>query len=327
MAKRRRLIRYNDTVGPDLSSGMMVLTIFLMASVVLAVYFALNAETKKPLYDETYHNWNVTMPIETEPPMFSEELTETFTVSDDEMRRGYLILVNADHEYDFGSEDIVLLYHNEEKSKSYGLLNASISVERSILPHLNALMDAYVADTGDERALVNSGYRDYEAQEKELSDRIEKDGEEEAYRYVAMPGHSEHHTGLGVDLGANADRDWMPNNCYRFGFIQRYRTDKIAITGISYEYWHYRYVGKPHAEIMLRENLCLEEYVELIRAYTYAHPFVYTTEAGEVYYIYYTQCAGSGTTEISKPKGAVVTVSGDNIGGFITAAKAAEAGG
>ncbi len=319
---RKRIARYNDAFGPDLAPGMMVLSIFLMAAVLLAVFFALNAETDRPLSGEgTYRDWSVTEPPVTDPPVIPPELTETFTVPDTDMTRGYLVLVNAEHEYKFGSEDIVTLYHNPDKSGSYGLLTSSLGVERSILPYLNALMDAYVADTADDHALLSSAYRSYEEQEKELNDRIEKDGEEEAYRYVAVPGHSEHHTGLGVDLGANADRDWMPNNSWRYGFIQRYRTDKIAITGIAYEYWHYRYVGAPFAELMHHENLCLEEFVELVHTHPYEAPFEYTTEDGKSYYIYYTPCSGEGQTEIKVPRGAAYTVSGDNAGGFIVAAE------
>lgn len=298
---------------------MMVLSIFLMAVVVLSVYFAFNMgvdpkETETGGFFDSMPPENVP---ETEPPLFSEDMTEVTAVADEDMHHGYLILVNSDHEYSFGQEDIVVLYHNEEKSPSYGLLTASISCEHSILPHLNRLMDDYVEASGDEKAIVNSGYRTYAEQEEELLSRIESDGEEAAYKYVAVPGHSEHHTGLGLDIGANADRDWVIQNSYRYGFVQRYRTDKIAITGIAYEYWHYRYVGEPHAEIMFRENLCLEEYIKFIHEYTYEYPYLFVSEDGISYMIYHVGCEYDGETSLRIPRGYEYAVSGDNVDGFI----------
>ena len=56
--------------------------------------------------------------------------------------------------------------------------------------------------------------------------------------------------------------EWLLSNAHKYGFINRYPADKVEITGISHERWHYRYVGKEVAGIMYEENLCLEEYIE-----------------------------------------------------------------
>ncbi len=323
---KRRVSRYNDRIGPELSSGMTVLTVFLAAVVILCVYFACNLEPLRVPGDETDigTGYFADLPEETEkPPLIPEELTEKVKVPDGDFVKGYLILVNTAHEYTFGNEDIVALYHNEDKSGSYGLATSDISCERSVLSHLNEFLDAYGAATQDDKVIINSGYRDYEAQQKILDDRIASDGEEEAYKYVALPGQSEHHTGLGLDIasyGENYDSMWLTENCWHFGFIQRYRADKVAITGISSEYWHYRYVGQPHAEIMMNENLCLEEYIELIRSYTYESPYEYTTQSGVRYMIYHAVSSKDGETVLSVPRGSEYTVSGDNIDGFIIAA-------
>jgi hypothetical protein len=99
-------------------------------------------------------------------------------------------------------------------------------------------------------------------------------GEDYAKKYVASPGYSEHHTGLAVDVGIfypdgsqgsfseSQNAVWMRNNCQHFGFVRRYAEDKTAITGISNEAWHFRYVGMPHAFYMTAHNLCLEEYID-----------------------------------------------------------------
>ena len=94
---------------------------------------------------------------------------------------------------------------------------------------------------------------------------------------VQTPGNSEHHTGLAVDLqpikalegkygdALTKEKEFMEKNSWRFGFIQRYPKAKEAITGISFEYWHFRYVGKPHAEYIFKNDLVLEEYLDLIK--------------------------------------------------------------
>lgn len=82
------------------------------------------------------------------------------------------------------------------------------------------------------------------------------------------PGTSEHQTGLAVDINADGIHsagyevyDWLARNAHRYGFIRRYPPDKTALTGISNEPWHYRYVGVTAATEMHQRGLCLEEYL------------------------------------------------------------------
>ncbi len=89
-----------------------------------------------------------------------------------------------------------------------------------------------------------------------------------ARQTVADPGSSEHHLGTCFDItvpgksfSGTKQYKWIAAHCWEYGFIQRYTKEKSRITGFSAEAWHYRWVGKEHAEIMHRENLCLEEYV------------------------------------------------------------------
>jgi D-alanyl-D-alanine carboxypeptidase len=79
---------------------------------------------------------------------------------------------------------------------------------------------------------------------------------------VAIPGTSEHQTGLGVDIiGSRKMYDWLEENSWKYGFILRYPDDKIDITGIIYEPWHFRYVGVEAATYIMENNLTLEEYL------------------------------------------------------------------
>ncbi len=121
-----------------------------------------------------------------------------------------------------------------------------------------------------------SGYRSYARQKAIYETNLANRGEEYTNRYSAMPGHSEHQTGLAMDVStpsidfhldegfaATPEGKWLADNAYRYGFIIRYPKDKTHITGYSYEPWHIRYVGIPLAEKLHNENLTLEEYTSL----------------------------------------------------------------
>lgn len=118
--------------------------------------------------------------------------------------------------------------------------------------------------------LGNSGYRSYKLQEKVYNSRVKSEGRKLADAYVAKPGSSEHQTGLCIDV-TNEDRylvkgtkeaDWLAENCYKFGFIVRYPYGRKNITGIEYEPWHIRYVGKEAAKYIYDNGITLEEYLE-----------------------------------------------------------------
>ena len=120
---------------------------------------------------------------------------------------------------------------------------------------------------------LESAYRSYGTQATSYYNRLERNnGVDDGY--VAKPGASEHQTGLCADILDYSYRDkamnegfantpeaqWMRENCASFGFVLRYPKDKEDITGIKYEPWHFRYVGKEAAMYMTANNLCLEEF-------------------------------------------------------------------
>lgn len=83
---------------------------------------------------------------------------------------------------------------------------------------------------------------------------------------VAVPGTSEHQTGLAVDIvGTDEMYHWLAENSWKYGFILRYPKDKYKITGIIYEPWHFRYVGEAMAKDICESGLCLEEYLEALK--------------------------------------------------------------
>ena len=119
---------------------------------------------------------------------------------------------------------------------------------------------------------LNSAYRDINYQQKLWDNRYNnyiKAGKtpEEATKLtgqvVAIPGTSEHHLGLAVDItGTQGMYNWLAKHSWEYGFILRYPADKIHVTGIIYEPWHFRYVGKEMAKDIYQSGLTLEEYLE-----------------------------------------------------------------
>ena len=120
-----------------------------------------------------------------------------------------------------------------------------------------------------------STYRSFEYQTDLYQRYVDQDGVEEADRYSARPGYSEHQTGLAFDIGeVDQQQDWassrfgeteagrwIAKNAHRYGFIMRYPDGKEPVTGYMYEAWHFRYVGLEIAEEIYKKKSTLEEYL------------------------------------------------------------------
>lgn len=125
---------------------------------------------------------------------------------------------------------------------------------------------------------ISSGYRSYDYQEKVFNHYVESIGLEKTKMRVAIPGSSDHHSGLALDYFSfrknddgsvspytdikeeDKEYEWIYNNCHRFGFIVRYPKGKENITNVMFEPWHIRYVGSSLATKLVKENKTLEEY-------------------------------------------------------------------
>ncbi len=158
-----------------------------------------------------------------------------------------------------------------------------LQVDERCYPDLQEMMDA--CREAGLSPVICSAYRTQEFQEELYQSQIEKQmalgysrerAETEAGKQVAVPGTSEHQLGLAVDIvdmsyqlldssqEDTAVQKWLMEHSWEYGFILRYPDGKSDITGIAYEPWHYRYVGRENAEQIYRASVCLEEYLECI---------------------------------------------------------------
>lgn len=159
-------------------------------------------------------------------------------------------------------------------NKNFGLpINYGSDLEKNTIESFEE-MEAAAAKDGIS-LYIASGFRNYYKQDNLFYNYYAQYGEE-AKRFSSLPGHSEHQTGLAVDIGGIDDYawiksdfynteeyKWLEQNCYKYGFILRYPDNKEDITGYMFESWHYRYVGTKLSTHLYENNLTLEEYFDI----------------------------------------------------------------
>lgn len=152
----------------------------------------------------------------------------------------------------------------------------NIQFDERAMPYLKQMVNKMLQD-GIKTIWVQSAYRSYEKQSTLFNNKVQEyikqgkgqqEAEELAQKLVQRPECSEHHLGLAVDFNYVDNKfedtqafNWLVKNASEYGFILRYPKEKESITGVSYEPWHWRYVGKEHAKKIKEQGICLEEYI------------------------------------------------------------------
>lgn len=175
--------------------------------------------------------------------------------------------------------NLILVNQKNKIPKNYEvelreLSNGKQVDERIYEPLITMLQDG--AEEGYFMVVVEA-FRTEEEQQSLMDEKVEAymdEGypkmiaKEMAEKWVAVPGTSEHQLGIAVDINPDYDKsgkevyDWLAENAHEYGFIYRYPEDKVHITGIMNEPWHYRYVGEAAAEEIYEQGICLEEYLD-----------------------------------------------------------------
>ena len=272
---------------------MLVLTIILL--VVMAVGGLVGGEGGSPLGQKV--DWG------------------SFTVTATDTLHGDLVLVDNTHAYTFPDSDEHLgkiwdVWNANPQPRPYILSGLSVYMDKDALIAMDKMLADFAKETGNSNVQLRHAYRTLEDQEgKEI-----------------LPGHSDHHTGLGCalmyekdgtayDLELDAAYDWLYKNCHKYGFVVRYPKGKEAVTGIEDYSYYFRYVGVAHATYMQKEDLCLEEYLETLKEYDAENPLAIRGADGKKYEVYYVAVDGSAT--VKYPTNYAYTVSGTNEGGVV----------
>ena len=167
-------------------------------------------------------------------------------------------------------KNLVVTDQNENNFHKYKDPNLKPMVRADIYPYIQLMINDAKRDGVE--FIIDSGYRSYNYQQVLLDNLIKEKGAE-AYTLIALPGSSEHQTGLAIDIayyhngvyddnvkGEDKEAIWLANNSYKYGFILRYPKDKENITGFQYEPWHFRFVGLELAKKLYKTNMTLDEY-------------------------------------------------------------------
>ena len=241
---------------------------------------------------------------------------DSITVTTTDTQQGDLVLVNNTHVYTFPAT-------NEHLSEIWGKWNGhnpriyqqsglSKYMDTDALNALDAMLVDFKAATGMTDVQVRYAYRTYEEQQ-ELGSSI-------------AAGYSDHHTGLGVQLkyyrngntyafSTEETYNWFYENCHKYGFVVRYPADKTEITEVEDYTDYFRFVGVAHATYMKEKNLCMEEYVDLLKGYTDKSPLKINAADGNYYEVYYVAVDGSATVKV--PANYAYNLSGTNDGGVV----------
>ncbi len=184
----------------------------------------------------------------------------------------YLVLINSENKMPEGYEDSV------DYIKAENCFGEKFLIERKTLEAFLKLKEDLLKNDNIQAELI-SVYRSVPEQVETFERYVRSFGEEYANKYAAKPGHSEHHTGLAIDVGIvlggklyrtieemiSIDEMYLTvqSKLSSYGFILRYPKEKEHITGIGYEPWHFRYIDSPElAKEITDKGICLEEYFE-----------------------------------------------------------------
>lgn len=256
-----------------------------------------------------------------------EKQFKKLTKSKGEMGVGELVLINKDYSYKFQDISSVLVkVVSNMQDRTYKLSYNTHEVQKAMMePFNNMMKDFYQLYNSKDVTIVSS--------------HIPYSDQNNLYKAPANPeilasdnemaaGYTEHHSGYAVDFKLVSDSgnislfdgtgnySWINENCYKYGFIQRYPEGKENVTGVKANPAHFRYVGVPHSYIMHDNGFTLEEYLNDLKKYTFGYDKLEYSVFGYNYEIYYVPVEGESTI-VPVPVGESYSVSGNNYDGFV----------
>lgn len=268
----RRLVKH--TKAGDYSYLMYTVFVLIAAILIIVMFgniLSLGGKKKKEFKKTTTE---VATPADaTEDPQIAAQ---------NALQQQAIDIYNRNREFIFLVDDAHPL--PDDYSFEHHTLNCGLDIDsrmyNDLLEMLNAcnmagyeynIINAYI-DQATQTQLYDSAVQHYVD-----TGLLEEEAISQVGKSVEKPGCSEHETGLAVDLtdvevlgeedykSTRGTDQWLMNNCYNYGFINRFPANKVSITGVSDEQWQFRYVGKEAAQFMANNNLSLEEFIQLVQ--------------------------------------------------------------
>lgn len=244
---------------------------------------------------------------------------------------GNLILVNRCHAYQAQEmNEAELKSAAQTDSVLVSIEDSDIRMQKCAAVHLARLLMEIRAQS---QIVPVSGWRSRKEQQQIWDDSLLEHGKVFTETYVALPGHSEHQTGLAIDVGKMQDaidfiRPKFPYTgiCQKFreraaayGFVERYPKGRESVTGIGHEPWHFRYVGEPHASFMAEHAMTLEEYTDFLRCFPYGQKKCRMVCQKQIFDLsfYKVPLYGEQEMDLEIDDRLCCEISGNNVDGFI----------
>ncbi len=248
------------------------------------------------------------------------------------IHHGPLTLVNQDYPTEDSDEGLISVF--EKKADIVAVRDMEVILQEEAVEAINQLAVAFQNATGHTDLLILNGYITKDAQKRLYEADLQRTGGNSSDLY-AIPGCSEYETGYSFELAIynggfhdfspEGDYAWILEHCAEYGFIQRYPANKADLTGVSDQPNVFRYVGIPHAWFMAKNNLCLEEYLEVLEGYPYDGGHLRLNDpigrSYEAYYVSVDPTTVDPTVIIPVPKDKPFNFSGNNKHGFFVTAE------
>ncbi len=266
-----------------------IITAVLVVLISVSVFLFIKHSGNRPTISEPENNGQAATPYRESAEAISYEqmigkdykidIAPYLQYIEPENKYEYVFLVNPQNtlDKDYEPDDLTDCGHTRKDGR------ATQKLRKNAAESLKAFL-AEAKEYGFDDITVTSAYRSYSYQDYLFNMYFNRDWATGKYKtkaecekhtltYSTKPGTSEHQSGLCLDMhnlpaatdafGGTEEADWLEENCYRFGFILRYPKDTIDITGIKYEPWHFRYVGREAATEIHKLGITLDEYVIL----------------------------------------------------------------
>lgn len=251
--------------------------------------------------------------VQTNPDTVLGKIEYTYLkFSETAMHEGTLILVSPNYSYTGTTpQDCISSYDymfNDNRDKLFSIKNNEVKAKGIVLENIKDMMSDFYSLYGSASIVLMNAYNP--------NDKLSEFAA--GYSLEFFYHNSDGSYSVFNPIGTYS---WIADNAYRYGFILRYPNEKATVTGMNDSAGVLRYVGMPHSQIMYKNNMCLEEYLEYLKNYSYDNAIGYTTDDGKNYAIYYAPSEGS-QTNIKIPTDSdgdtyKFTISGNNSDGYI----------